>query len=85
MAMQASTALPKKKGANMQDQVYKNIELTGTSGKSLEDAINNAIEKASKTVRKMRWFEVTEIRGAIRENKVNQFQVSLKVGFSLEE
>jgi flavin-binding protein dodecin len=69
----------------MDHNVFKQIELTGTSGKSLEDAIESAIARASKTVRNMRWFEVTETRGAIQDGKIAQWQVSLKVGFALEE
>lgn len=69
----------------MSDQVYKMIELTGTSTTSLEDAIQSAIAKASKTVRHMRWFQVVETRGSIQEGKVAQFQVTLKIGFTLED
>ena len=65
--------------------VFKKIELTGTSTTSLEDAIQNAISRAGKTVRNMRWFEVTESRGAIKEGKVAEWQVTLKVGFALED
>jgi flavin-binding protein dodecin len=64
--------------------------LTGSSSLSIEDAINKAIEKAGETMRQMRWFEVTEIRGTIGEEPagqsiVDQWQVSLKVGFRLDE
>lgn len=74
----------------MTDHIYKKIELTGSSSPSIEDAINKAIEKAGETMRQMRWFEVTEIRGTIGEEPagqaiVDQWQVSLKVGFRLEE
>jgi flavin-binding protein dodecin len=68
----------------MAENVYKKIELTGASNKSIEDAIDTAIKKASTTVRNMRWFEVTEIRGAITGEKTSQWQVSLKVGFTVE-
>lgn len=68
----------------MSDHVYKSLELTGTSSKSLEDAVNNALDKASKSVRMLRWFQVSEIRGAIENDKVSQWQVSMKVGFRLE-
>jgi flavin-binding protein dodecin len=63
---------------------YKNIELTGTSDKSVEDAVSTALEKASESVRNMRWFEISEIRGAIDGAQVSQWQVSLKVGFTVE-
>lgn len=69
----------------MGDNVYKLIELTGTSTTSLEDAIQNAVAKASKTMRHMRWFEVVETRGSIDKGKVAQWQVTLKIGFSLED
>jgi len=69
----------------MSDTVFKLIELTGTSGKSLEDAIQNAVAKASKTVHNMSWFEVTETRGAIRDGKVAQWQVTLKIGFKVDD
>jgi flavin-binding protein dodecin len=69
----------------MDHNIYKKIELTGTSGTSLEDAIQSAIARAAKTVRNMRWFEVTETRGAIQDGQVAQWQVTLKVGFALEE
>lgn len=69
----------------MDNSVYKKIELTGTSEKSIEEAINNAISKAAKTVRKMRWFEVVEVRGAINEDRVAQWQATVKVAFNVEE
>ena len=69
----------------MSDQVYKQIELTGTSANSMEEAVNNALARAAKTVREMKWFEVTETRGAIKDGKVAQWQVTLKVGFRLDE
>jgi flavin-binding protein dodecin len=69
----------------MSQNVYKLIELTGTSAVSMEDAVQNAISRASKTVRQMRWFEVVETRGAIRDNAVAEWQVTVKIGFALEE
>jgi len=69
----------------MSQNVYKLIELTGTSTVSMEDAVQNAINRASKTVRQMRWFEVIETRGAIRDNAVAEWQVTVKIGFALEE
>jgi len=69
----------------MSDQIYKKIELTGTSETSIEEAVNNALARASKTLRELRWFEVTEIRGAIEDGKVGQWQVTLKIGFKLED
>ncbi|HEV8052546.1 MAG TPA: dodecin [Parachlamydiaceae bacterium] len=67
------------------DHVYKNIELTGSSPQSMEDAINHALSKASETIRNMRWFQVTETRGMIDQGKVTQWQVTIKVGFTLDE
>jgi flavin-binding protein dodecin len=69
----------------MTNNIYKKIELTGSSSLSIEDAINKAVGKAAQTVRNMRWFEVTEIRGTIADATVEAWQVSLKVGFTLEE
>jgi dodecin len=69
----------------MKDHVYKLIELTGTSTLSMEDAINNAIRRASNSIRKLRWFQVTEIRGDIDTKKVAHWQVTLKAGFTVEE
>jgi hypothetical protein len=65
--------------------VYKMLELTGTSDKSCDDAVQNAIARASKTVRNLRWFEVIETRGAIEKGKVTQWQVMIKVGFHLDK
>ena len=69
----------------MTDHVYRVVELVGSSETGLEDAINSAIDKAAKTVRHMRWFQVVETRGHIENNKVAHYQVTLKVGFSVED
>lgn len=69
----------------MSNHVFKLIEITGTSSDGIDDAIQSAIVRASQTVRNMQWFEVVEIRGRIDESHVNQWQVTLKIGFSLEE
>lgn len=69
----------------MDHHVYKKIELTGTSDTTIEDAIQNAIEKASRTVDMLRWFEVTETRGDIEDGRVNHWQVTVKVGFRIED
>lgn len=68
----------------MSSTVYKKIELTGASETSIEDAVNNAVDKAAETVRNLRWFEIDEIRGAIDGDKVSQWQVTIKVGFKLD-
>ena len=68
----------------MSEHTYKLIELVGSSPKGVEAAIQNAIARASKTVRNLRWFEVVETRGHIESGKVHHFQVTLKVGFTLD-
>lgn len=68
----------------MSDHVYKKIELVGSSSRSIEEAVENAISRAQKTIRNMRWFEVTETRGHIENGKINHWQVTLKVGFTLD-
>ena len=68
----------------MSNHVYKTIELTGSSPKGLEDAIANAIAKASKTVHNLRWFQVLETSGEIDSGKVAHWQVTMKVGFTLD-
>jgi flavin-binding protein dodecin len=69
----------------MTDHVYKTIELVGSSASGIEDAVKTAIAKAGTTVRLMRWFEVVETRGTVEDNRVTQWQVTVKVGFRLEE
>lgn len=69
----------------MSDHVYKLTELTGSSKESVEDAVNAAVARAAKTIRNMRWFEIKEIRGQLENNKVNYWQVTLKIGFTLED
>lgn len=67
----------------MENHTYKKIEIVGTSDQSIEDAIKNAVDKASDTVKDMRWFEVTETRGKIKNGEVTEWQVGLKIGFTL--
>ena len=69
----------------MADHVYKKIELTGSSTTGMEDAIRNAISRAGQTMRNMRWFEVVDTRGMIENDQVAHWQVTLKIGFTLEE
>ncbi|MCF6157324.1 MAG: dodecin domain-containing protein [wastewater metagenome] len=69
----------------MGDHIYKIVELTGTSTTTLEEAVQNAIARASKTVRNMRWFEVIESRGRIENEKIARWEVILKIGFVLED
>lgn len=66
------------------DRVYKMSELVGTSSKSFADAAANAVERACQTLRNVDWFEVSEMRGAVRNGRVSQYQVKLKVGFRLD-
>jgi flavin-binding protein dodecin len=65
--------------------VYKTIELVGSSPTGIDDAVRTAIGRAAATVRNMRWFEVTETRGMIENGEIRHWQVTLKVGFTLEE
>lgn len=67
------------------DHVYKILELVGSSEESIEDAIENAVARAAKTVRGMKWFEVVQTRGHIENGAVRHYQVTLRVGFTLEE
>ncbi len=69
----------------MVDHVYKSLELTGSSASSIEDAVSKAIAKASKTIHNIRWFEVTDIRGAIANTGVAHWQITMKVGFTLDD
>lgn len=69
----------------MSDHVYKSLELTGSSKTSSDDAIRCAIERASKSIRDIRWFQVVDTRGNVENGKVAHWQVTLKVGFTLEE
>jgi hypothetical protein len=70
---------------HMADHVYKKIEIIGSSPNGFEEAVQNALARAQKTVRNMRWFEVTETRGYVEEGKVGEWQVTLKIGFTLDE
>jgi flavin-binding protein dodecin len=69
----------------MSEHVYKMLELTGSSPTSIEDAVKNAIAKAAKTVRRMQWFQILETRGHIEDNAVSHWQVTVKVGFTLDD
>lgn len=69
----------------MTDHVYKSLELTGSSKTSSDDAVRTAIERASASMRNIRWFQVLETRGHVQDGKVAHWQVTLKVGFTLDE
>ena len=67
------------------EHIYKVVELVGSSGASIEDAVEAAIARAEKTLRNVRWFEVVETRGQIHDGRVAHYQVRLKVGFTLDK
>jgi hypothetical protein len=69
----------------MAEPVHELIDLVGSSGASVSDAIQNAITRAVATVRNIRWFEVVQVRGGVSDGKVARYQVTLKVGFTLDE
>ena len=69
----------------MKDPVYKLIELTGTSATSIEDAVGKEIKRAHKTIKNLRWFQVIETRGNIEKVKVHHWQVTVKIGFAVNE
>jgi hypothetical protein len=69
----------------MKDHVYKLIELTGTSTKTMEDAVEKAVSRAHKTIKNLSWFQVVETRGNIAKGKVQHWQVTIKVGFVVED
>ena len=68
----------------MSDHTYKKIELTGSSTESIEGAVRNAVAKASETIHNMRWVEVGEVRGHVENGQIAHFQVSVKIGFTLD-
>ena len=69
----------------MADHVYKTLELVGSSTRGMEDAVQKAIAKAAETVRNIRWFEVMDTRGHVEQGRVAHWQVTLKLGFTLED
>lgn len=68
----------------MSDHIYKRIEIIGSSSDSIEQAVNNAVAHAGESLRNIRWLEVNEIRGHVVDNKVEHWQVGVKLGFTLE-
>jgi len=68
----------------MPDHVYKIVDIVGSSETSIEEAINNAVTRASKTLRNLRWFEVVQTRGEIKDGAVHFFQVQIRVGFTMD-
>jgi len=77
--------LANAKGSSMADNVYSISEIVGSSTEGIDDAIRGAVSRASKTLHNLDWFEVTGMRGRIDEQNVCHFQVTLKVGFRLDE
>ncbi len=69
----------------MSNHIYKKVDLVGSSPVGVEDAVQNALAKASKSLRNLRWFEVSEIRGHIEDGKIGHWQVTMQVGFTLDE
>ena len=69
----------------MVGHVYKLLELTGTSKSGLDDAVQTAIKRASKTIHNLKWFELVSVRGGIEKGKVAHWQATIKVGFTLDE
>lgn len=69
----------------MSNHVYKQVEITGSSTTTIEDAVNSAIAKTAKTVHNLRWFEVTRIGGHLENEKLGHWQVTLKIGFTLDD
>jgi flavin-binding protein dodecin len=68
----------------MADHVYKTIELVGSATTGVEDAVRNAVSRAAETLRNLRWFEVVETRGQVEGGRVAHWQVTVKIGFTLE-
>ena len=69
----------------MSDHIYKTVELIGSSKKRIEDAVDQALARAAKTIRNMRWFEVTETRGHVENGQVAHWQIGMRVGFTLDD
>ena len=69
----------------MTNHIYKKVELVGTSPDSIEEAVKNAIARANQTIRNLRWFEVVETRGHIQDGLIDHWQVTIEVGFTLDE
>ncbi len=69
----------------MSNHIYKMIELVGTSNTSIEDAVQSAVAKAARTMRNVGWFQIVETRGTVAGDKIGQWQVTIKIGFTLED
>jgi flavin-binding protein dodecin len=80
-----TAALDRREAVSTDDHIYRVIEIVGTSEASIEDAIKGAISRAAQTLRNLRWFEVVRTSGHIEDGTVRHYQVTLKVGFTMEE
>ena len=69
----------------MEEHVYKHTRVTGTSNEGVEDAIRNAVRRTGRNVRNMRWFQVEQVRGAVEGGEVARWQVTLEIGFTVED
>lgn len=69
----------------MTGHIYKSVELTGSSPKGIEDAVSRAVAKASKSVHNIKWFEITQVRGQVEKDKIAHWQVTMKLGFTLDD
>ncbi|MBL4862734.1 MAG: dodecin domain-containing protein [Crocinitomicaceae bacterium] len=69
----------------MENHVYKKVEIIGSSDESSDDAVKNALVRASRSIQNLRWFEVVETRGSIKDGNVERWQVTIKVGFTMKE
>jgi dodecin len=69
----------------MEEHIYKHIEITGSSTTSIDKAVQNAVARAAKTLRSLRWFEVVDTRGVIENGSVAMWQVTVKIGFTMED
>ena len=69
----------------MEDHIYKKVEIVGTSNQSSDVAVQNALNKASKSIRNLRWFEIVESRGSIKDGEIERWQVTIKIGFTMKD
>ena len=69
----------------MSDHVYKVVDLVGTSDKGVQEAIENAVARAGETIRNIRWFEASQVRGSVENNRITHYQVSVRIGFTLDD
>jgi flavin-binding protein dodecin len=84
LSAQRDAAAPPPGSATMSDHVYKIVEIVGSSPDSIEEAVQRAIARASETLREIRWFEIVSTRGHVEDGRVAHYQVTLRIGFTLE-